>query len=60
MNTENAGSASKPGSNGDTAKEITDLEKRLDGYQASLSQKEAFLENIKAFFRTEKITMLVQ
>ena len=25
-----------------------------------MSQKESFLENIKAFFRTEKITMLVQ
>lgn len=40
-------------------KEVTELKKRLDGCQASLSQKESFLENIKAFFRTEKIAMLV-
>ena len=59
MNAENAGRGSKPVPAEDATKEIVDLQKRLDGYQVSLSQKEAFLENIKAFFRTEKITMLV-
>lgn len=42
------------------AKELADLKKRLDGCLSSLSQKEACLGNIKSFYQTETIALLVQ
>jgi hypothetical protein len=42
------------------AKELVDLKKRLDGCLSSLNQKEACLGNIKSFFQTETIALLVQ